>query len=424
MNSKKINNLAADLEIIVAQADRTVNHGSLSRLQTQDNVSYSLNLESRLKYKEIIQEILKFDCFVEKFSSAYITRKIDKLISRKLREPTINLAQVLHETMVNLQLLSLNTVVYLPIDGMVCSQPIKIGNVTFQFCDEALLEKIIISTISSTDTTENGQDKLKRARQSLRESLSKELLSRCIGIYSAAAEMSRANECAILEVNFAIDVIKLTSKYCQPIEKDIRISIKGFRPRSQYGGLITSEEDYRVFSRPIGSLPPFDLEPAALAKMAELGLSDLLTRHKEEKLSDIDRLLKASLRWLSIALNQDEPQIAILALIISLEVLFKAPAGYSVEGTVAEATAFIIARTPDGRRRVVQTVQEFYGKRSGVTHGGAREEITAQDRHLLTYFVCSTISTILKNLNHLRSQKDLMDWIESIKYGDTQPVGI
>ena len=132
-------------------------------------------------------------------------------------------------------------------------------------------------------------------------------------------------------------------------------------------------------------------------------------------MSGMDRLLVRSIHWLSVALAQDEPESAIISLIVALECMFKPAAGSSITSTVCESTAFLLSDSKESRLSISSTIREFYGKRSAIAHGG-KKAVTESERTLLLQYVSATILTVL-NLDEVDTQQKLMQWVEENKFG-------
>jgi hypothetical protein len=93
-------------------------------------------------------------------------------------------------------------------------------------------------------------------------------------------------------------------------------------------------------------------------------------------------------------------------LIVSLESLFKTEKGNSIGGTIAESVAFIMADSLEGRKKLISIVRDYYGKRSGVAHGG-NKSISDSELFTLINIVGTTIVVVIKKLKDFGSQKEL-----------------
>ena len=68
----------------------------------------------------------------------------------------------------------------------------------------------------------------------------------------------------------------------------------------------------------------------------------------------------------------------------------------------------------EGRKNIISLVREYYGKRSGVAHGG-KKSISDTDLYTLINIVGTTIKVSIEKLSEFDSQKQLMGWIEDMK---------
>ena len=406
----------------VALAAEDPGTGTSYGFRMHDDVCYSLPPDANALYNEQVARILNHTGFSSKFSEKYLTSKLNKILAVALTDHESDIERPLKDLIDECKAFNNEVTVYIAVDGIRCTKSVEIGNVFFNPGNDSQVNNIVDQTTTIISTAKNNEETKSYAKATMSAVIDKEFRGACFVTYTVNAEQDRAFERAEVEAELPIDLLRMASKYIYPIKEDIRIGIRGDYPTTSTTGLVLSQQGFSTHSRSCGSTLCFELNESTLLKMQELGLFGLAQRHKAEQLSDLDKILLRSIHWLSVALTQSEPETALITLIVSLETLFKQEGGNSITGTVAESTAFVLTDKPDGRRRIAKSIREFYGKRSAVAHGG-KKPISESDVALLTQFVCATILTILNNLPHLRSQAELMAWIDSIKFGDAITYG-
>jgi hypothetical protein len=121
-----------------------------------------------------------------------------------------------------------------------------------------------------------------------------------------------------------------------------------------------------------------------------------------------------AVHWFSSALQQQELENAFLCQIIALETIFSTEKGNPIANSVSEGVAFILGQNLDARKRLKKTIKDYYGKRSGVSHGG-KKVIMESDYFNLMNIVGSLIVHLNKKIDEFSSQKEFMEWLEDIK---------
>lgn len=386
----------------------------LFSLQMHDGVAYSLTNEATRTFNEVVSKILELKQFSKKFSSKYIEKKLKTVFAELLFNQECDLESRIRALLDELSSFDQHNVVFLKVEGITLSVCLVIGNVHFVPGDEYLIQNISNKSSSIINTLKNDEESKKSLRQLIEQQCIGEFQGGCVGVVEVNAEPIRAFDFAKEEIRRAIDLLRFSSKAIYPLCEDIRIGLKGDHPKTQRQGFIVSETGFNTLGDSIGSVLPFEINKGMIQRMDEIGVflvSDALSKNKT---NNLEEALIRAIHWFSIALTQNESNNTFLFLIVALESLFKVERGNSIGGTIAESMAFITADNIDARKRVISIVRGYYGKRSGVAHGG-KKSISDTELFTLMNMVVDTIMTVIEKLKYFSSQNELMNWIEEMK---------
>ncbi len=414
MNQHLIKKIADDLRIAAEGAlppgDRSQFHG----FRMHDGVAYSLTNEAARTFNEVVSKLLGQNQFSKKFSSKYIEKKLKTVFAELLSNQSCDLERKISDLGEELSRFDQNNFVFLKVEGIVLSACLSIGKVRFVPGDEYLIQNINDKSSAIIKTSKNDEKSKKSFQELIAQQSRNEFQGRCVGVVEVNAEPIRAFEYAKEEVRRAIDLLRFSTKAIYPLSEDIRIGLKGDHPKTQRQGFIASETGFNTQGDSVGSVRPFEINEDAIRRMDEIGVflvSDALSKRQT---NNLEEALIRAIHWFSVALTQNESSNAFLFLIVALESLFKAERGNSIGGTVAESVAFIMADNLEGRKQLISLVRDYYGKRSGVAHGG-NKSISDSELFTLINIVGTTIMVVIEKLRDFNSQKELMGWIEEMK---------
>lgn len=382
--------------------------------QIHDGVTYSLTNEAARTFNEVVTQLLRQKHFSQKFSAKYIEKKLKKLFADLLTNNEYDLEKGVSELANELAEFNQKNIVFLKIEGILLSACLVIGKVRFVPGDDYLIDSIKTNSDWIINTSKNDDESKKSIHQLIEQQIRREFHGSCVGIVEIDAEPLRAFEIAKEEVRRAIDLLRFSSKAIYPISEDIRVGLKGDHPKSYRQGIIISENGFNMQMDSVGSVRPFEIDENAIRRMDEIGVFLLSDALSKKQTNNLEEALIRAIHWFSVALTQNESSNAFLFLMVALESLFKAEKGNSIGGTIAESVAFIMSDNLEGRKKIITIVREYYGKRSGVAHGG-NKSISDSELYNLINIVGTTIMSIIQKLSELRSQKELMDWIDEMK---------
>ncbi|MES2721301.1 MAG: hypothetical protein V4624_10480 [Pseudomonadota bacterium] len=414
MNQQLIKKLADDLKSAAEGALPLGKGSEFLGFQIHDGVAYSLTNEAARTFNEVASKIIGQKQFSKKFSSKYIENKLKTVFAELLSNQECSLENKISDLGDELSSFDQKNIVFLKIEGIVLSACLTIGKVRFVPGDEYLIQNINDKSSTIIKTSKNDDGSKERLQKLIEEQSRSEFQGGCVGVVEVNAEPIRAFEYAKEEVRRAIDLLRFSTKAIYPLSEDIRIGLKGDHPKTQRQGFIASETGFNTHGDSVGSIRPFKINEDAIRRMDEIGVFLVSDALSKKQTNNLEEALIRAIHWFSVALTQNESSNAFLFLIVALESLFKTEKGNSIGGTVAESVAFIMADNLEGRKKLISIVRDYYGKRSGVAHGG-NKSISDSDLFTLINIVGTTIMVVIERLREFSSQKELMDWIEEMK---------
>lgn len=413
MNDQTIKQIAQQLRDVATRTTSIPGNGSRNFLM-HNGVAYSLSKDGSCLFNELVGKILKHKDFEQKFSAKYIDGKLKTVFAKLISEGQIELESELSLLIEELAEFKQESVVFLKIEGVILSDCLELGRVRFVPGDKNLIADMKNKVSVIIDKFKNSDIEKETYKQSIGQNIELEFSDGCVGIVEVNAEPVRAYEVGKEEVRRAIDLLRFSSKAIYPLKEDIRIGLKGDHPNTNRLSLITSKICFKIEADSVGSVFQFEINQESLERMNDLGVFKVSEALIKKQASDFEESLIRSIHWFSVALTQDENSNAFLFLIVALESLFKPEKGNSIGGTVAESVAFLMSDNLEGRKKVISIVRDYYGKRSGVAHGG-KKSISDIDRFTLVNIAGTSIMKAIQKLSDFTSQKQFMNWIEDQK---------
>jgi hypothetical protein len=376
--------------------------------------SYSLSNEASISFNEAVGKILKQKGFEQKFSAKYIDAKLKSVFTKLISEGQIDLEMELSLLIEELDKFKQESVVFSKIEGVTLADCFELGRVRFVPGNKNLIADMKNKVSVIINELKNPDSEKEIYKQSIGKDIELEFSDGCVGIVEVNAEPIRAYEVGKEEVRRAIDLLRFSSKAIYPLKEDIRIGLKGDYPKTNRLGLITSENCFKIQDDSEGSVFQFEINHESLERMNDLGVFKVSEALVKKQASNFEESLIRSIHWFSVALTQNENSNAFLFLIVALESLFKAERGNSIGGTVAESVAFLMSDNLEGRKKVISIMRDYYGKRSGVAHGG-KKGISDIDCYTLVNIAGTSIMKAIQKLSDFTSQEQFMEWIEDQK---------
>lgn len=415
MNPKAVSALAEKLNRVVDRAvpvaDAHCEQGP-HRMVIKGDISFTLSGAALDTYHDVVRTIVKDNEWGLKFSEKYIVSRIEEIICTTLRTPPpFETNQSLLQLAKDLDLFSEERLVYVPLSGIQLKEPLELGAVRlipFAETDVYELKKAILKI------SPNPPESRQWMRDSFEKRVREHLLGRVCTEYKVVAEPQRAKERAEEESRRAIDLLRFSIPNLFSDDQRVRVGLFGEIIRSvRLSVSIAPERHFGTSINLVGSVVPFEITPDRLRQMEILGVFKLskILQKPEPALSDLERVLLRSVHWFSSAQTQPEVENQFLSLTTAIETLLTPRDGNPIGTAIAEGVAFLLAEGVDNRRAIVKRVKDLYRLRSALSHGG-KKSILSDDVSTLTNIASSLIVRVIALAEELRSQKELLTWIE------------
>jgi hypothetical protein len=411
MNSKNIQKIASKLMEIANHAI-TPQEGRLRGLwiDVQAGVSYSLSTEYQEKFNDLVRLFLKNSDWSDKFSENFISKKIRTIFASIIKKEAINIENALADFIKELESYKTEETVYLHVIGIVLDNDFDIGNITLLKATEENLKNKLVGKLLKQ---KKGKKK-DTFFEMFKKTMEKDFLGKPLSEFKVIAEPERAFERAKEETRRALEILRFASKSIYPMSEDIRIGLEDERRYSSRPAFILSDKQTTFKRDSEGSPKSFEINSEARRAMEKIGVFTLSDILQKRRATNFEEALLRAVHWFSSALLQSELENAFLCMIIALETIFTPKAGNPIANSIAEGVALILSKELESRKKIKNTVKNYYRKRSGVSHGG-KKSILAADYFNLLYIVHKTIMELTKKADDFKSQESFLNWLEDLK---------
>jgi hypothetical protein len=158
------------------------------------------------------------------------------------------------------------------------------------------------------------------------------------------------------------------------------------------------------------------IDSITLQKLQELIESDFLEPRTETK-----KKFFLGIRWLGEATKPDTIEGRFVKLAFALEALVggepkqETLSARGLTATLAERSAFLVGKTPDERQEIHKEIYTYYGIRSGIVHGGAKQ---VSDEHIIAFasLVRKVAWALLDRINEFPDVDSLQKWVHVQRY--------
>lgn len=380
-----------------------------------DGVTYTLPRGESIKLIELASDLIKAANVSERISEKYSNTELKKIFSMRIRDSSLSLEDItalLADLTSKMQSYDIEQTVYLRIQGLQVTSPLKLGNLSLELCNDDYAETEIQTIAQKFHLKKDREDSFEKM---VANEFRSELKNYCVAKFIVVAEPARAFERAKDEARRAIDILRFTSKTLYNISEDIRIGLDGDHPRADRRGFVSSSTGVVVTGDAVGSVRPLIINEDAIEHMKVTGAMSLAGFLTIEKPTKFQESLLRSVHWLSSAITQSEHENKYLHLIIALETLFTPPKGEPIANTIAESAALVINNTLPGRKQIKKAIKQAYGTRSIIAHGG-KKPITDSDYYTLLIYVINVLMNLIKKHSEFKDLQELMNYLEDKKF--------
>ena len=244
--------------------------------------------------------------------------------------------------------------------------------------------------------------------------MKEKFLGQTLSEFKVVAEPERAFERAKEETRRALEILRFASKSIYPMSEDIRIGLEDERRYSSRPAFILSDHQTTFKRDSEGSPNLFEINSEARQTMEKIGVHTLSDILQKNHATTFEEALLRAVHWFSSALLQPEFENAFLYMIVALETLFTQKDGGPIANSIAEGVALILSEELERRKEIKRKVKDYYGKRSGISHGG-KISIVATDYLNLLEIAHKIIMELTKRANDFQNQESFLEWLEDLK---------
>ena len=129
--------------------------------------------------------------------------------------------------------------------------------------------------------------------------------------------------------------------------------------------------------------------------------------------------IQLALTWQAESLLDSSRSAALVKSAIALESLLVANEQESLRGPISERAAYLLAGTPETRKRISRAMKKLYDFRSALVHGGRKKATVLPDSILdgADRIVALLILGLAHNSERLTSFDALTAWVDELKWG-------
>lgn len=412
---------------------------------TSNDLTFALVGSPTTKFEEVIEGLLEYNNWGDKFSEKYVENAIRNLIDNVLKEGDKKsvqdrVATLFDQLIDDFNKYSTEHVVYIPLEGIDMREgewpndELFIGNIVLRKMTEARIEEFMNAFESIMSRSKNSPGTIKGMLKTARERLDK---WRVYTEFRVVAEETRAYERSADLSRRVIDLIRYSTPFL--CNEGLRIAqgvgllgeVLTFSPET---ALIfpSNMEKFQIKGTAKGPLGKFELTTKNLEAMKEIGVSSIATLLNKEDLNSLGESLIRGVHWVANSLVQLEKENELLNLITCLESLIPLD-NRNIKNTIAEGVAIIIAAPQGVKPRTMRNkgaldefegekmkledfIKSMYTKRGTIAHGGhvkvLKWELEKLRRIALTLVICMT-----KQMDDQKFQdrNSLSIWIECNK---------
>lgn len=284
------------------------------------------------------------------------------------------------------------------VEGLLVSEPLEIGQVTFypfEQKQDLLTQPPFNSLFSDVYATRD-----------------------CIATGRYRAEARRSIELLHRDTEYGLNILRFISSLVWYNEKTRQMSISG-RPRENvaYSLSIDADGHPTAMAEVAFSPIPVNLNEKIIQYANFYGLSDLTTLVNKANPTEIEKSLLTAIQWFGDATNELQPLSAFMKFYIPIDILLKRE-----EENAKDCIPDRLSRLTDpwntDKERTAQTISDLHQlirERNYVFHSGTPEKRNSEYLRLAARgFAIGAINQVRQRIKSekLRTQDDLINWLE------------
>lgn len=385
----------------------------LTRWISVEDTSFMLFDAAVTEYDDLVEQLLLQEGWNEKFSESYLTKAIQRVIVSLLQgtqtERCEHPIELLCESFYRYDR---EHIIYIPLSGIkLHTETFPMGNIVFRYMTDAfvaeLTEKmrtIFILTLNSPEAKEANHVWAAQRLETLRGTVCAE--------YTVVAEPQRAQERAEEEVRCVLDLLRYAISVLYSRGLHVAVGLQGevMSVIRTTPILALDGQSIEIHTNRDGALCDFEFSTQNIEKMEQIGLLKVAALLAcPEKQTDFERHLLRGIHWFAASQTQVERENELLNLMTCLETFLSD--GKFITNAVAVGTAHLLAIELDARRDIKRKLQDLYGMRSGVSHGG-QKAILEQNLVELRAIAKALIFQLITRKDEFLTKKAFAYWLE------------
>jgi Apea-like HEPN len=376
------------------------------KLFTKGGTTTVLINEPARVYAEVIDGLLQFHNWSNKFSEKYLDDELQKLITDVVREMSERKAvegrvtYYFDKLVDRLDDYSVENIVIMPITGfnesrVSADERVTIGDVVLVYMDDVRMRETIDELENLRAKASRKEPEKEQLMDVVHNSSLESIKDHVCAEYRVLAEPGRAVERAYDSIRRALDWLRYISFFRYPRDQSKKMAAG----LGLLGEVITLTNEISIIrSSPPdivtyhhakkGPLVRFDWNTKNIEALQASGFISMAELLKSAELTEFQQALLLGVHWFSDSLAQLEKENELLSLITCLESVIPGKDGFDkrgnkegIKGAVAESVATIHAvNLPPGQKNVEgirgetkNDVLKMYSKRNTITHGGRIE---------------------------------------------------
>lgn len=300
----------------------------------------------------------------------------------------------------------------IPIINMAIDLEFSIGNVKFEYMNKQLFDEIEVKMKENVNNIGNTERNISEEISSLR----KKYQGKVVATVNVFAETEKAIEIAEKEVDRAIAVLKFYSPSAFALRASALFGRKGLIQLPIRELFIFSDSLPTIHQGFVGNQSyVFKIDRALLGKLEAIGFTKLSGLISDRELSSFEELILSALYMFTKAISYIEYHEKIVFVLSALEIVLLKDSGEPIQIHVGQRLGFLINKSPEERKRIVDMVGKAYSIRSNYIHHGRENE----DNDVLIKLqrgCWSMLNIMIQNHDKFKGKDEFVNFIENLIY--------
>jgi Apea-like HEPN len=313
-------------------------------------------------------------------------------------------------------------VVYLPLAGIagISGDSLKIGHARLQYMNSVEMDALYGKVDSILMASSAPSEKAKEANAAFIQHRAATLKGTVCAVFQITAEPEKAKEIAEEQTQDVLDLLSYFISFIHSRDYKGAVRLQGEMAGGHRTTLLISSDTDRLYqaNERTGTYMPIEFTAEDIESMKKLGIFDVSAILERGQPTPFQKTILEGIRWFAASQRQDVLDIEFVNLVTCLENCLTPNDSSSINASVAEGCALLLADDLEPRGELRAHVREIYSIRSGIVHRGKR--ITRERDKLcldhLRAFARNLLLVLIKeHINDFKSKENLLDWLTEQK---------